>query len=1140
MLLFKNPFVGIGISVPFMIGTQYETQWLNTMPTFAYPPNQVAYAVDTFVTGNLDTNAYSVMTNSNWWTINHGSVYEQSIGYKPNITYCGETTITSDYCTYKYVIRNMVDLYHKTYPTSHIKQITGIEPRGKAGDRNQGCYYSFNQVEYDPTTNIESDIVTTGEIIQGHTIRDYATCTYKPDLTAQDSEGSANGLVIPSRTSNYQVRTLTNPATNQTIYPTRKSMYTSDLFARYIRIRPSTLAADGILNITRIEIYDNSNNLVSNTKGVIATATSTNEAGLSAQSVLNGSVTPGTTQNAVWSTAASSTGSGSGAQYFDIDLSDNVNISRVVYYGSSIPLPLTGTESYPANASDLAGARAASAALVAPILAGLNTAVSAINNAVTDVANAIHTIQDGLNSVSNALGFSSFSIASASDWNSGNTAGQGVAPPSPTLTALQRAAAVTQQQYGIAASNAAAAAAAASLYRNYGVKVQFLYSNTPNEAPIFEYTLPNDTPIQTISLYSSVTQVPIFPVSGPLNIPSPQGASHYLGDPTCPYKCEDRVIIDNLVAQYNATNTTDQIMGVLQAKTTSPTTCEFQVDIVTQNPNTTSKDATTWPDGSKVAAPTVSRVYLTTTLAPTIQPTTTPVVGRYIFITPSFTPTTTLEISKILVYNVPTATNSAVYEIAQHQPMTFYNAVQATQVDMYINRSPLINQVLDGTATPQAWTDHDGAPNFFIAATNDPATYFEVDLGQNDTIAQIVFVGRSDTDRKPGGILNIKIEIFEDQQADEGNATSGKYPPVFSYRLPTDACTQTITVAPPPICSFAISSAAPSMTPVYLTGNVPTLTATDTSGGVFTVDSLVSTTKSTWNYFNAAGSTDPLSPALPIAKEIDTTVHNMLDTVAGSATLLNTPNRCKDRAILAQMMHAYNKLHDPNDTDDFGTKKRTMTQIIKSGPSMTNSCDVLFQERVELYDAYIVDITDPAKSYTQLNATRFFFTAGPGGTVTLTADAKNIRDISSNALGIISDTSIVTPIFKGPDSLAVDCRNPANMRAVKAALERANSGTVYTDISESFQSTTLVCEYALAKNQFGYRGLVTYAKAFFANATTLSQATEYDPASITPVKNPATGQTLYFKNNKQITLPNLMFYDSNHPSTRVNNATYYF
>lgn len=1146
---------GVAFMVAYGVAQSYAEAALNKLQQYHIPPNQVNGQSGQFVLGQ--NNIYHVMSTNDWWTVDQGPIYELSQGYEPNIEWCRASYVPSEYCTYKYVLRDMVNYYHLVSPLKHIKQIMLIEPRGLKPD-SQGCYYKWKEVDYDPVTNLESETLIDKEVIVPVTINDYSTCTYKMVKTGKNSFNT--NVADPG----FAVRSFIDPSSNTTIYPTRRLTYTSDLSVRFIRIRPSLLGGDGLLNITQIRVYDTSGNLVSFNKKVNATSTQTGA--LPAISVINGNIHLGNKLQQVWqsgnavNSGSKLTGSGStskyqsnDSEYLEIDLEENVAISHVVYYGSSIPLLLIGNETWPTNARALVTAKneaieAANAAITASsaAVASANTAhpVTAwLDNLKESIVNPIN---DEVRNIRDGLALDSFSKM---NYNSG-AGGRNLPPPPSQLIST----AVTATNAESTARDAAkTATAAATIYRNYGVRVQFLYNNTTDEVPIFEYVLPTDDPIQTVNVYSSATNVPMFPVSGPINIPRPISTAKYLGAPDCPYKCEDKPIIDSLVQQYNAQNSNSKILSVFNGTTASSGTadsapsCEYHVELVDSDQSGGWKGS----KGSQRTAQSISREYVTMTLQSNIVRPPTNVLGRFIVVTPSFTNGTVLEISKLLVYTYDrTACGStcpapmlncsciSYRNNALRQTVSFFNGI------ISLAYNPIGAQaVVDGTQTPQAYINTNLAPPLFIAADNDPETFFQVDLGENMEIYQIIFVGRSDSDRTPGGIVGINLQIFENQPSNESNATDGTYPPVFSASLPTDACKQTINVVPIPQCSFTLMSSNKMVKPVYIQKDSPAFSAPDTSGGVFTFNSVIGSLKSVWNSILPTTATSPLVPATQSIIESGRLLGEIRDTISLSKTILETTNKCSDPAMLREMMTAYNILHSPSPTKQFSVQKKSIIQILKAGPSSPNSCDLLFEEKYDQYADYIIDATGN-NTGTGINAARFVFTktggsgSGSATTISISPDSKQIYDISSNAIGIISDATILNPIFRGP-AISVDCRDPTVVSAMLAAIKRADTkGSIYNTIAQTFQSSPLSCEYTIFKDALGETDVETFVRANFTLPKTLTSAVEYFPEDIIVTENPVTKAKSYFFEaapNTRIFLPNLFSYDATRPSSRVNN-----
>ena len=283
---------------------------------------------------NGNQNIY-VATNSDNYAINHGLIYEQSEGYEPNINFCAKFILPEITCPHPDILQDTVDSYHAANPNKHIKEIVLIEPRGRdasaIGMDNQpagGCYYRWKETSYDPKTNIEGNYMTEKEIVLQYSQPDLATCVYKPIKNSFTDD-----------LSKYPIRSYTD--SNGTVqYPTRDSTPYANISARYVRIRPPTTSGDGVLSLSQVAIYDETNTIVSVNRPVYASSTAPSAA-------TAGSVTDGTliARNApYWSSA----GGGRTTELFDIDLGKNTLISTIVVYGpadnktSTVPDRMTG------------------------------------------------------------------------------------------------------------------------------------------------------------------------------------------------------------------------------------------------------------------------------------------------------------------------------------------------------------------------------------------------------------------------------------------------------------------------------------------------------------------------------------------------------------------------------------------------------------------------------------------------------------------------------------------------------------------------------------------------------------------------------------------------------------------------------
>jgi hypothetical protein len=266
---------------------------------------------------------------------------------------------------------------------------------------------------------------------------------------------------------------------------------------------------------------------------------------------------------------------------------------------------------------------------------------------------------------------------------------------------------------------------------------------------------------------------------------------------------------------------------------------------------------------------------------------------------------------------------------------------------------------------------------------------------------------------------------------------------------------------------------------------------------------------------------------------------NIRDTISMSNPILGTTHKCSDPAILQKMMTAYNILKSPAPTKQFSVEKKSIIQVLKAGPSSPNSCDLLFEENYDVYSDYIIDAKGDNTGKT-INAARFVFTkdAGSNNSISVSPDSTRIYDISSNALGIISDATILNPIFRGP-ALSVDCRDPTVVSAMVAAIKSADRmGSRYNSIAQTFQSSPLSCEYTLLKEEVGGSEEETFVRAIFTLPNTLVSAVEYYPDDITSRDEPGKKTKFYsFRSapSIRIQLPSLFSYDATRPSSRVNN-----
>ena len=971
----------------------------------ALPPEDVDGAANTFITGK-DMYNLQVATNNNWWTINHGPIYELATGVIPTIQFCDGVKIAATYCNNKYVLRNMVNRYHNENERSHIKEIVGIEPRGV-----DGCYYKWNEVDYDPNTNIEQIVLKEKEIILSHVLSDYATCTFQP-----------TGFTTNVNNPAYPVRSYIDPTTAtlanpRIIYPTRNTVYTSDLFARYVRVRPPLVgptrgSGDGILNLMQLSVFDVSGFNISAQMPVYATSTSA--AAASADTVVNGTTAQGDLLSTVWQPATTNPAT----EYWEVDLRKLINISEVVYFGATF-----------------------------------------------DEAK----------------------------------------------------------------------------WRNKGVRIEFLYTNGPTDVPIFTSTLPGDDPVQLVTMFSSSYMTPTFPLAGRIKIPRPIAPGKVLGiEFGCMNRCEDKAIIDTLVNQFNDNSTNEAIVKVLRAITPNSTTCEYEAEVI----------KTDVAGGSSITPKnTLTKQILSMQITPSVSKGFGNIFARYLKITPSGTPGTVLEFSKILVRNTVRGGSSSNYTNDQHFMVSTGKNINA--FNTYFQLKEIYGLGLGGSksgsgssttstnafdlstmnflmAPPAAYNNDyttielDSFPNVWRAADNQEGTFFEIDLlppgagspaGGNYEIYDIVFIGCSDRTR--GGIRGVKIELFPDRPNDQAHAISaGIATPVFTYYLPTDEPHQRILVEPPSKCDFVLSATDILKVPTFLQENSAPLSAVDTSGGVFSFSTVIDSVKSAWSALMPVSPTAIVTPIQDNLKRSDQIVHQMLDTISAGKTLLTSTKKCSDPDILKLMMTAYNIQKGAPVTGEFGITKHTMLRILKAGQSTPSTCDVMFENLEEDYDDYIKDITDSTAIIKSIKTARFKFNSATTATQVVPDPASIVYDISSNALGVLSDTSVLSPVYAGP-SCSVDCGNPVQIKVIANKLGSPVTNiatgtwkTTFVNVKETFQSSPLSCEYKMSKiisiqskiigTTINTSPLYTYVKAIFSLdkdgcTPILSSVKEYDP-----------------------------------------------
>jgi len=260
---------------------------------------------------------------------------------------------------------------------------------------------------------------------------------------------------------------------------------------------------------------------------------------------------------------------------------------------------------------------------------------------------------------------------------------------------------------------------------------------------------------------------------------------------------------------------------------------------------------------------------------------------------------------------------------------------------------------------------------------------------------------------------------------------------------------------------------------------------------------------------------------------------------------LNSTKRCADPDILKLMMTAYNIQKGAPVSGEFNVTKHSMTRILKAGQSTPSTCDILFENLEEDYDDYMEDITDKTSIIKSVKTARFKFVPTNVVNSPVAPDMKStMYDISSNAVGLTGDSSVLSPVYTGP-FCSVDCGNPVQIKVIADKLgsnitktSTQTKRTTFTSVLQTFQSSPLSCEYKMSKvtstvsivtgTTVNTTPVETYAKAVFTlgpdGCTPIfSSVKEYDPdpAILTFSKDYSKS----YLSGVEVTLPSLYQYD---------------
>ena len=610
--------------------------------------------------------------------------------------------------------------------------------------------------------------------------------------------------------------------------------------------------------------------------------------------------------------------------------------------------------------------------------------------------------------------------------------------------------------------------------RNNGVRIQILI--TQSGTPVAEMTTASVENTQTVDFTTKIltTSIPQKPFNVPRALPADKTLSG-----NCLSKCQDKPQIDSFIAQYNARNSSKQILKVLRAVTPKDSRCDYEVEMV-------SKDATSNNIFSKE---------LLSATASSTNSTPGAIYGRFIrFVTPR-NRTASLSIKQIQIYD---STNT---NIARGKYVTASSSAVTTGT---VVTNPAV--VVDGVGT-STWTSRSSAYE-----------YLEIDLGQVQPMTSVKYFGGSND--------GVRMEVRHDtlNVSDDRN----------TFTLNGDA-EQTFIFN---TCSYNFSDMSTDSS--FIQETTPYLQAVDTSGGVLTFENIG---KGVINIFNAIVNPiiaqDPSAVLGGNVLDAEKSASNILKSIGGNLSLQGCPNtKCSDKAVLDAIMARYNADNaTATGGAQYGRETNTMKAIGSSGISGPMSCDVMFTGLYELYDDYLYP---PSFSESKTIVKRFTLQNTGGCVMAVAPGSASVIDVSGEtAVGIMSPTAGLTTPYLLESSPQIDCRNPAVLESLKQKLASipASKPTTYKSILQSFTNGPNTCEYMITKDMGNETGLTTYLSANFSG-NTLQTVADFDPDTLTSTTDSKTGDITYRQNGVVVNLPFLFNYDNTTPSPRVNESIY--
>jgi hypothetical protein len=293
-------------------------------------------------------------------------------------------------------------------------------------------------------------------------------------------------------------------------------------------------------------------------------------------------------------------------------------------------------------------------------------------------------------------------------------------------------------------------------------------------------------------------------------------------------------------------------------------------------------------------------------------------------------------------------------------------------------------------------------------------------------------------------------------------------------------------------------------------------------------------------------------------------VSNQVQTT--NMSLDNCPTqKCGSTPVMRAIVNRYN--YDNFPKAQYGVVQSQISEIRRAGgvpaPAGQSCCQFELIQRVDVYADFL---QNPIPTSTQFYLREYQFYLDTKSSVQqcmysvkpLTAAdiSNNIVDISGNAYGILSNSSVLPQPYPTFTPTSIDYGNAAILASVKTAYEKINvapprTAAIYhklISIQRAFNPRPNVCEYKATVNHTFYdpdygvsyvvKGDITYIRATWENyivdtntATGEPTVEEFFPPQIT-IKSPTVTKTV---NGVQTTvqLPYLYFENPSQGATRV-------